>query len=253
MILKFNKNNENKGTGLARPVTVNLTSDVFLNDVPQKIDHAAEPIKDINNIIKIQEYLVSTGRYRDNLLFTMGINIGLRCVDLLEIKVGNLVNSDGTGFLDKTVVREQKTQKLRTIYWNDAVYDAAELYFDHIGECSLNDYLFRCEGNRGKNSGKPMNVSSVERILKEVINDKLHLDIRASTHCLRKTFAYHMICSAPDRSRAIEFLQKILGHSRPSITLRYAGITDDEIETAYKQLNLGSRNPFGWEHVTRVS
>ena len=54
MILKFNKNNENKGTGLARPVTVNLTSDVFLNDVPQKIDHAAEPIKDINNIIKIQ-------------------------------------------------------------------------------------------------------------------------------------------------------------------------------------------------------
>lgn len=251
MILEFRKEQIKVGN-LNRPVIVNLTDEAFINDVPQKIDHAAEPIKDIEDIVKVQQYLIANRRYRDNLLFTMGINVGLRCSDLVEIKVGNLVNETGTGFLDKTIVKEQKTNKLRTIYWNDAVYEAAQLYFSTMDTMSLNDYLFKCEGNRGKNSGKPLSVYSVERILKEVINDKLNLNVKASTHCLRKTFAYHMIITAPDRSRAIEFLQKILGHSRPSVTLRYAGITDDEIETAYKQLNLGAKNPFGWQRIEKV-
>ena len=87
-------------------------------------------------------------------------------------------------------------------------------------------------------------------MLKEVINEKCGIDIHASTHCLRKTFAYHVIQSAPDRERAIEFLQKILGHSSQSITLRYAGITDEEIMDTYKGLNLAKRNPLGWIYTS---
>ena len=80
---------------------------------------------------------------------------------------------------------------------------------------------------------------SVERILKEVINDELGIPVKASTHCLRKTFAYQVIMNAKDRSRAIEFLQKIFGHSSQQVTLHYAGITDDEIQDMYQNLNLG--------------
>ena len=58
---------------------------------------------------------------------------------------------------------------------------------------------------------------------------------------LRKTFAYHCIMQSPDRTRAIEFLQRILGHSSAAITLAYAGITDEEIRSTYKKLNLGMR------------
>lgn len=243
MLVQFPRN-EGQVEGIRRPVSVNLVDDRFEDEVPQKVDHAAEPIKDINDIVRAQNYFLSNGRYRDNLLFTVGINTGLRCGDLVKLKVGHLLNEDGTSYRDRVTVQEEKTSKLRMLYLNEAIFDAADLYFAHTTSVSLNDYLFQCESNRAK--GSHLTVRSVERILKEVINDALGLTIQASTHCLRKTFAYHVITNAPDRSRAIEFLQKILGHSRASITLRYAGITDDEIEQTYRNLKLGSKNPFGF-------
>ena len=42
-----------------------------------------------------------------------------------------------------------------------------------------------------------------------------------------------------DDPSAIYKLQIIFGHSSPAITKRYIGILDDEIETAYMDLNLG--------------
>ena len=89
--------------------------------------------------------------------------------------------------------------------------------------------------------GTPISVYSVERILKKAINDELGIQVNAGTHLLRKTFAYHCIMQSPDRTRAIEFLQRILGHSSAAITLAHAGITDEEIRSTYKKLNLGMR------------
>ena len=83
-----------------------------------------------------------------------------------------------------------------------------------------------------------MHVNSVERILKAAVK-ACGIEATVATHTLRKTFAYHMIMQAPDRSRAIEMLQKILGHSSQNITLMYAGITDSEIVDMYKGINLG--------------
>ena len=40
--------------------------------------------------------------------------------------------------------------------------------------------------------------------------------------------------------RKLMLLSKMLGHSSVSITLDYIGITGEEIEEAYRNLNLGS-------------
>lgn len=243
--------NNNPCNGITRPCVLAsavvqgccLDTDDFVDESKNIKSHAAEPIKRIEDICAVQDYLIKEKRYRDNLLFTCGINFGLRVSDLLTLKVGNLVTEDGSAYRDKIVLTEQKTGKRRVVYMNDAVMDAADLYFSDMADkrdvISLNDFLFRCEGNRGKSFNKPMLSSSVERILKEVINDKCGLDVHASTHCLRKTFAYQVIMNAKDRSRAIEFLQKMFGHSSQTITLRYAGITDEEIRETYQNLNLG--------------
>ncbi len=45
-------------------------------------EHAAEPIKDMNDIIRISQFLIGQLRYRDNMLFIVGINFGLRVSDL---------------------------------------------------------------------------------------------------------------------------------------------------------------------------
>lgn len=223
---------------IARPVSVQITGSAFEEDVPEKKKEAAEPIKSLDDIQHISQYLIQNGRYRDNLLFVAGINFGLRCGDLLKLKVGHLLTEDGTAYRDKIVIREQKTKKIREAYLNDAICDAADLYFGSAGMVDLNDYLFKSQCNRVKSMGTPMTVRSVERLLKTIINDECGLDVHASTHTLRKTFSYHILMNAPDRTRAVEFLMKILGHSSPSVTLAYAGITKEEIEQSYKNLNL---------------
>ena len=228
---------------------------VFRNDDPKAVSHAAEPIKSLDDICKIQEYMLSEGLFRDNLLFTCGINFGLRVSDLLKLQVGHLLDSTGTRYNERIVLSEKKTGKRRVVYMNDAVMDAADLYFGDLVmrgvPIDLNDYLFVSRSGRTGN-GKPLDTKSVERILKSIINDKCGIDVHASTHCLRKTFAYHVIVTAKDRPRAVEFLQKILGHSSQAVTLRYAGITDEEIMSTYQNLNLGSANHKKW-NVTKSS
>jgi integrase len=56
------------------------------------------------------------------------------------------------------------------------------------------------------------------------------------THTLRKTFGYHAFKATKGN---IALVQKILGHTYPEITLRYIGITKDEIDQVYLNLKLG--------------
>ena len=226
------------GKSIRRPQVMLVQDDSFQDNTPGLRSKAAEPIKRIEDIQAISNYLVQEKRYRDNLLFVAGINFGLRCGDLLQLKVGNVITEDGQSYKEEVIIREQKTNKIRRVYLNDAVMDALDLYLSSMAEVSLNDYLFRSNSNRNKNN-KPIAVYSVERMLKEVINEKLNIDVQASTHCLRKTFGYHVLMGASDRTRALEFLQKIFGHSSSAITLRYIGITDEEIRETYQGLNLG--------------
>lgn len=221
------------------PAHVPITDMGAVPEYTKKDVHAAEPIKNRADIEAIQRYLISKGRYRDNLLFTMGINVGLRCGDLRWTKVCGLLTEDGTAFRDECYVVEEKTGKLRRFCINDEVKAAFNLWMANKGTVSMTEFIFKGTSNRAKSTGEPMAVASIERLLKQIVNDECGLKVKASTHCLRKTFAYHMIQNAPDRARAIEFLQKLFGHSSPSITLRYAGITEDEERNAYLTLNLG--------------
>ena len=54
------------------------------------------------------------------------------------------------------------------------------------------------------------------------------------THTLRKTFGYHAYNNGYD----ITLIQKLFNHSSPSVTLRYIGITQDEMDDVYLSLDL---------------
>ena len=56
--------------------------------------YAADPIKNIEDINRILDYFLSHKQYRNLLLFSMGINFGLRCGDLLQLKFGHVLNKD---------------------------------------------------------------------------------------------------------------------------------------------------------------
>lgn len=232
------KRNSRKLTaGLIAPAT----EDTHCELAPE---HAAEPIKDMNDIIAISHYLIRQGRYRDNMLFIVGINFGLRASDLRMLRFSNLIN-DNLTFKDSFPIFEKKTRntrkrkKNRYITINTAVMEAVTLYLENTPGVSLSDYMFRSVSNRGGNNNEPLTIKSIDRILKGIAAD-LDLNIKMSTHTLRKTFCYWMMMCGQNDSRRLLLLQKMLNHSSPAQTLDYIGITAEEIEDAYRKLNLGS-------------
>lgn len=209
-------------------------------------DHSADPIKSIDDIRRISEYLISSGRYRDNMLFIVGINFGLRASDLRMLRFANLINDDFS-FKENFPVFEKKTRNTRKkkmnryITINQAVRDAVLLFLENTPSVSLSDYMFRSASNNGSNLNEPISVRSIERLLKGIASD-LGLCIHVSTHTLRKTFCYHQMLVSNNDTRKLLLLQKMLNHSSPVQTLTYIGITAEEIKQAYKELNLGARN-----------
>ena len=226
--------------------------------------YAADPIKDIEDINRILDYFLSHGQYRNLLLFVMGTNFGLRCGDLLQLKFGHVLNKNYS-FKNQITLIEEKNKNVRTCYLNQFVVDAVQTYVDSLAanrsEINLNDYLFTSLSNsnsfkyydklhcKSSTTGKQIKVKrdpsssiqvkSVEKMLKKVINDELGIDVHAGTHLMRKTFAYQVIMNAPDRNRAIEFLQRILGHKSPFTTLYYAGVTSEEQQHVCQNLYKG--------------
>ncbi len=207
-------------------------------------EHAADPIKSLDDIRRISEYLISNGKYRDNMLFIVGINFGLRVSDLRMLRFSNLIN-DNLVFRDSFPVFEKKTRNTRTrkknryITINTAVVEAVTLYLENTANVRLSDYMFRSESNNGCNVNEPLSIRSIDRILKGVAKD-LGITAKISTHSLRKTFGYHQMVMSNNDNRKLLLLQKIFNHSSPAQTLDYIGITSEEIEDAYKKLNLGS-------------
>lgn len=207
-------------------------------------EHTAEPIKSMEDIIRISQYLINAGRYRDNMLFVVGINFGLRVSDLRLLRFINLINENCT-FRDRFPVFEKKTRntrkrrKNRYITINNAVVEAVTLYLEHTPGVRLSDYMFRSVSNHGGNLNEPLSANSIDRILKGVAAE-LDLNVKVSTHTLRKTFCYHQMLMSHNDSRKLLLLQKMLNHSSPAQTLDYIGLTAEEIDDAYKNLNLGS-------------
>jgi integrase len=207
-------------------------------------EHAAEPIKSMDDIIRISQYLIQNGRYRDNMLFIVGINFGLRVSDLRTLRFADLINDSFT-FKDRFQILEKKTKNTRKrkrnryVTINLAVVEAVTLYLENTPNVKLSDYMFRSQSNRGKNLNQPISRVAVDGILKGVAKD-LGLEMRISTHTLRKTWAYHQMVMSGNDPRKLLLLQKMFGHSTSAQTLDYIGITSEEIDEAYRKLNLGS-------------
>lgn len=215
------------------------------------VEHASEPIKSLTDIQRIQDYLISKGRYRDNMLFVVGINFGLRVSDLVQLRFidlidTNLVFREGFSILEKKTSNTRKQKKNRYVSINEAVIQAVTLYLENTPDVKLSDYMFRSGSNNGSASDKPLHRNSVERILKGIASD-LGLTMKVGTHTLRKTFGYHQMMMGNNDPRRLLLLQKMFGHSTSAQTLDYIGITDEEMREAYCSLNLGLRR----EHPTK--
>lgn len=148
------------------------------------------------------------------------MNLALRISDLLSLKF-----EDFSG--DVLTVREQKTKKMREIPINKTVREIVER---RRAEHPTHTYLFQSTSNRAKSltEDKPINRSGVSRAFKEV-GEMASVRVHLGTHSMRKTFGHNLY----NNGVSIERICKLLNHSSPAVTMRYIGITDEEISSLY--------------------
>lgn len=156
---------------------------------------------------------------RNQLLFLVGINTGLRCSDIVALKVETVKQ-------DNPLIREQKTGKWRQISLV-ALRPYITNYLEQTG-LTDNDWLFPSRVGNGH-----LTRNGVYRFLNVAAEQLGRHDI--GTHTMRKTYGYWFYKKYGDvRSLMVDF-----GHASQEITLHYIGITQDEVLQKKQQLLIG--------------
>ncbi len=183
-----------------------------------------QPIRSLKQIETIKK-LLKQQSLRDYCLFVLGINSGLRISDLLKLRISDVAEKGKVK--DRIRLRENKTNKLKDFPISDNAKSAIREYLKSR-QYSENEPLFISRKNKGF-----LLRQRAYKILNEVARS-IGIKEKIGTHTLRKTFGYHAYNSGYD----IAIIQKLFNHSSPSVTLRYIGITQDEMDDVYLSLDL---------------
>ncbi len=154
-------------------------------------------------------------------VWKVGVNLSLRIGVLLSLRFSDLD-------LDNRVINlvESKTGKQKSVRLNAT----AASVIDKRKKLYPNDiWLFQVHSNRAKN--KPISRVSVSRAFKEA-GDMVRLSI--NTHSMRKSRGKAMF----DAGVPIEKIAKVLNHSETGVTLRYLGITREDVLRTYDDFEL---------------
>ena len=143
--------------------------------------------------------------------------------DLLKIKFSDLNITDRT-----LILQEEKTGKSKTIRLNNP---AIEVINARRSKYPNDVYLFQVNSNRAKN--KPISRVAVSVKLKEC-GDVLRIK-GINTHSMRKSRGKAMF---DDGVAVVETIAKVLNHSSTSTTLRYLGITKEQVLQTYDDYEL---------------
>lgn len=184
-----------------------------------------QPIRDRKKI-DLMKKVLKAQNLRDYVLFVLGINSGLRVSDLLNLQVDDVIDEKGK-IRDRISLREKKTGKPKNFPLGKSSQKALQEYFSS-STLDRTDPLFPSKRGNG-----PIGRVQAYRIINSVARG-VGIDEKIGTHTLRKTFGYHAYKMGMDLS----VIQKLLNHSSPSITLAYIGITQDDLDDVYLNLNL---------------
>lgn len=155
------------------------------------------------------------------LLFRIGINVGLRVSDILNLKVSDVRAKDHVTIIEKKTGKTKRFLMPATLQKEIAKF---------ISDRNMEDDDFLIQSRKGHN--KPITRVQAYRVLHE-IGEQIGLE-EVGTHSMRKTMGYFHYQEHKD----VAILQEIFNHAAPSICLRYIGITDDMKDNSLKNFDL---------------
>ena len=172
-------------------------------------------VKDLDTVRLISHLLEKRFSNQMALVWNIGLNLALRISDLLAIKFDDIQS-------DRLILTEQKTGKVASIKLNvkslDLILQIRQEFPGHI-------YLFQSYRSQQTINTLPRPISrrAVSQAFSEVGKE---VGINLGTHSMRKTRGYHLYQNTKDIARVM----KMLRHSSEAVTLRYIGITQEEVD-----------------------
>ena len=182
-----------------------------------------EPIKNKKDVEAVEKFL-ERHSIRNQLIWVFLCNSGLRVSDVLNLDIGNVRNRQYVEIIEK------KTGKYKRFPLNDKLKSLIKKYLVE------RDKTYSITGDEPLFVGKKhcrLDRSQVYRFIKDACA-KVGLQGNYGTHSGRKSFGYHHYKQNHD----VALLQKVFNHSSPSITMRYIGISQEELDESYKNFEL---------------
>ena len=163
--------------------------------------------------------------YRMQLLLGIGCYCGLRASDLLSLKWLQILGKSQIDLIEK------KTKKRRIIQINEKLSVLIENAASIVGADPAH-YVFTGR----KNTGKPITIQQLNRLLRQTVKEYGVVDDRISSHSLRKTFGKRVYEMNNKSENALVILSQIFNHSSIAITRRYIGLQREVIRNVYLSL-----------------
>jgi len=181
-----------------------------------------EPIRNWDKIQEIKSLLLSEEKYRDWLMFTLGLNFALRISDLLRLKISDVYDDDMFP-KNRVILREKKTGKENFLTITNGSREALVQYQKLKRLKYSNDFLFKSR----QGGDRPIDRVQAYRILNDVAQKVGLNDINVGTHTMRKTWGYH---AYKRFNLSLDDVMLKLNHQSIQSTKRYIGLSADEKE-----------------------
>lgn len=178
-----------------------------------------------NEMTGLIRKLFDDGNYTISLLLACGAFWGLRISDLRSLLWENILEKE------TLIVLEKKTGKRRIITINSQLQKHIRACYMALNKPALTQNCFITR------MGTVYSIQRLNGLFKELkIKYRLPID-HFSTHSMRKSFGRQVVDQAGTNAEmALIKLSEIFGHSSPSITRRYLGLRQQEIQETYNSL-----------------
>lgn len=187
---------------------------------------ATEPIRNKQQLRELADYYLKKGQLRNYALIVMGVCTVLRISDLLSLKWSEVYDEEKQDFRLHVTVIEKKTGKPKTIALNKQALAALRLLLPH----RKSEFIFASN----RKTDKPISRVQAWRIIHAAVI-AVGIMGKISCHSLRKTWGYH---ACVDQKVSPAIIMEIYNHSSFVITKRYLGITQDELDKTYLEMEL---------------
>ncbi len=178
---------------------------------------------------EVKRLIEATDSLKYKAAFCIGYGAGLRLQEICNLKI-----SDIDGKRKTLRVEQGKGRKDRYAMLSPSLHKMLQRWFKHgisAGKLLKNGWLFP-----GQNPVNPLSARQLSRVFKEVAAIA-EIDKKVSTHCLRHSFATHLLEQKVD----IRIIQVLLGHARLDSTARYTQVAStilNEVDSPIEHLQL---------------